>query len=64
LDNLTPFHAGQQAYRDNLDASANPHERTAPFHADDWPGDHANWRDGWVHAQAVDQFTQKHQPTP
>jgi len=53
----TPFHKGQQAFNAGQPLTANPHhpdDKTDD--PEDWPWDHANWRDGWVHAQAMHKF--------
>lgn len=52
----TPFWHGQQAFNDGVGAMKNPHDKNASFEPDDWPGDHRNWRDGWVHARHVKRF--------
>ena len=55
---LPPFLAGQQAFAQGTPLEANPHQQGAPFKPDEYPGKHANWRDGWKHAQSVKDFTE------
>jgi hypothetical protein len=57
----TPFHKGQQAYHAGAAIEANPHGPNHTTHdPEGWPWDHANWRDGWKHAQSVAAFTENH----
>lgn len=55
---LPPFLAGQHAFSTGKPITANPH----PFHehvaAEDYPGAHRNWHDGWHHARSVKDFTE------
>jgi hypothetical protein len=54
---LPPFLAGQQAFAQGKPLEANPHIKDAPFKPDEYPGQWANWRDGWMHASRVKDFT-------
>ncbi|HEV8034380.1 hypothetical protein [Yoonia sp.] len=54
----TPFWQGQAAFKAGQPVTANPHDPDKKTNdPEDWPWDHANWRDGWVHAQAAAAFT-------
>jgi len=44
---IPPFKAGWQARKDGLPLDANPH-KPGPFRPDDYPGNYALWRDGWM----------------
>ena len=54
-----PFIAGQEAFTAGTPISANPHDAAAPVEPDDYPGAHANWRDGWKHAYRAMIHTKK-----
>lgn len=54
---LPPFLAGQKAFAAGEPLEANPHTQGAPFEPDKYPGQWANWHDGWIHARRVRDFT-------
>lgn len=49
---MTPFQAGQAAFKAGLDISTNKHKPVMEY-GDAYPGKWRNWRDGWIHAQGV-----------
>lgn len=49
---MTPFLSGQAAARAGEPMDANPHERRMGL-GDDYPGDWANWKAGWINETAM-----------
>jgi len=55
-DDIPPFLAGQAAYHAGRSILDNPHPPIIA-EGDDYPGPWRNWRSGWKHARAMDEYT-------
>jgi hypothetical protein len=58
-NNPPPFIAGQNAFLAGRPVTDNPHDRDATFSPEGYPGDWANWRDGWMTAMWRDEHDKR-----
>lgn len=58
-NNLPPFKAGEAAFLAGKPITDNPHNQHAPYAPDKYPGDWANWRDGWMTAMWRDEHDKR-----
>jgi hypothetical protein len=56
---MTPFQQGKDAFKAGQPFTANPYDPQAPFKPDEYPGNHADWRDGWLNAKATADHTER-----
>jgi hypothetical protein len=51
-----PFLQGGEAFKAGRPLEANPYPEKAKVSAEEYPGAHRNWRDGWLTAQAIRRY--------